>query len=175
MRVTITNTKELAKQRLLHALVSIHFSERYYRYYEQTRQRSPQELITHENILQALDSTGFDFKFDTREKFFYHREKHDVFQVSLHIAFTSSAAEFILAVKTPVGSVGGPFSLLAEEVALQYDAGFSYLPPYPDPLFSNLQELQEVILFGISLFEDAKQAFLSSAERRSPILALRRT
>lgn len=169
------NTKELAKQRLLHALVSIHFSERYYRYYEQTRQRSPQELIAPENIVQALGSTGLDFKFDTREKFFYHREKHDAFQLSLHIAFTSSAAEFILAVKTPDGSIGGPFSLLAEEVALQHDADFFYLPPYPDPLFSNLQELKEVIMFGTSIFKDAKWSFLSFAEHQSPTLALRGT
>lgn len=167
------NTKESAKQRLIHALVGIHFSERYYRYYEQTCHRSPQKFMAHENIVKALISTGLDFKFDTREKFFYHREKHDAFQISLHVAFTSSAVEFILAVKTPVGHIGGPFSLLAEEVALRHDAGFSYSPPYPDPLFSDLQELREVILFGTSLFEDAKQAFLEAAGHQSPATALR--
>lgn len=157
------NTKEAANQTLIAALITIQFSERYYSYYEQTCHRPPQELIAHEEIIQTLVSTGLDFKFDTREKFFYHREKRDAFQFGLHAAFTSSSAELILVIKTPVGYIGGPFSLLARHAALRHDADFSYSPPYPKLMFSDKQELREVILFGASLFEDAKQAFIASA------------
>lgn len=161
------NTKEAANQTLISALASIRFSERYYDYYGQTRHRPPQNFMAREEIIQTLASTGLDFKFDTREKFFYHHEKHDAFQLGLHAAFTSSTAELILVIKTPAGYIGGPFSLLARQVALRHDANFSYSPPYPKLLFSDKQELGEVILFGISLFEDAKQAFIASAERQA--------
>lgn len=142
-------------------LSKIDFDKRYYEYYENCRSRRKMTSCSREDFETALSSTSRGFKYYKKENFFSYKEMHQKGEFILNVAFPYSTVEFILSIKTKDGAIGGPFSKLAREVAQLREPSFEYSPPYPKIPFSNLDELLEVVKFGVLLFEDAKQVILS--------------
>jgi hypothetical protein len=149
--------------KLYKLLSQMEFAERYYRFFQQTQRNYQGEAsFEQEDFADALSSTGVDFKYDKRERFFGHKESHPSCDLTLNVAFLDDSVEFILAVKTSQGYIGGPFTVLARQVKRLGTPDFDYSPRSPKPQFSNAEQLQDVVNFGVLLFKDAKRVILSA-------------
>jgi hypothetical protein len=156
----MTNQEALSTK-LLERLRKIDFDRRYFDYYRVHADRENSTMRTTRADLEAvLSDTPLNFKYYTKENFFQHKERHPRCELVLNIAFPYSTAEFILHVRTNCGPAGGPYPLLARQVATMRDPDFVASPRSPKLPFSNAIELKEVVQFGLSLFEDAKRAIL---------------
>ncbi|HAG83791.1 MAG TPA: hypothetical protein DCL61_22245 [Cyanobacteria bacterium UBA12227] len=142
-------------------LAGINFEKRYYEYYENCRGREKMAGYNRQDCEAVLASTSLEFKYYKKENFFSHKQVYKKNEFILNVAFPYSTVELIFSVKAKDEVIGGPFSLLARQVAQLREPNFEYSPPYPKIRFSNLDELQEAVKFGISLFEDVKQVILS--------------
>lgn len=153
--------KERLSSKLPELMLKIYFDKKYYEYYENCKNREKMTGCKREVFEAALSASYLKFKYYKKEDFFSYKEMHQKCEYILNIAFPYSTVELILSIKTKNGVIGGPFSKLAREVAQMRDPSFEYSPPYPKIPFSNIDELQEVVKFGVLLFEDAKQVILS--------------
>jgi hypothetical protein len=78
----------------------------------------------------------------------------------LNASFRDRVLELVLAIKTPSGTVGGPFHLLALQAALSKNPEFAHTPPYPRIPFGSRDELSEAVSFGFSLYREARDLIL---------------
>lgn len=147
--------------RLAEVLRSIDFDKRYYSMAAATRRyrtSSPSSLAK-ADFERALGETGQRFRYHSGEKFFGSETKTiGRCTLSLNVSFRHDQAQFILSVRTADGVVGGPFSGLAEDVALLRDPDFTSDPPYPTLPFSNDEQLREVVRLGMELYAEAERA-----------------
>jgi hypothetical protein len=147
--------------KLVELLAGIDFGKRYYAFYEQARQVGRMPGLTREDVQAVISGARLTFKYNKREDFFDHNERHDRLEVGLNVAVAYSTVELIFKLKTEVGHVGGPFPLLARQVERLSDPNFSYTPGSPKLPFSNLDELQAAVDFGVGLYEDARRTVLA--------------
>ncbi|MBD2609890.1 hypothetical protein H6G94_01130 [Nostoc punctiforme FACHB-252] len=158
------NEQKIFSYQLLELLNQINFSQKYYDYYAKSKENSSQEksVLKTEDFAAALSSTSLDFSYNKKERFFHYEENNNKWQFELNISFSKSYIELILSVENELlGYAGGPFPKLAREAAQLSNPNFQYSPASPKIPFSNREELQEAVNFGVSLFEEIKQAILS--------------
>ncbi|HEX6288587.1 MAG TPA: hypothetical protein VFZ66_05315 [Herpetosiphonaceae bacterium] len=147
--------------KLIRILSKINFADRYYQFYEIGRDRPEMSNYQQDDLIEVLSNTPLEFKYVKKDKFFVYKEKHQTCNLTLKVSFQHSQVDWLFHIETKQGPVGGPYSLLARESKQLDDPDFTYSPRSPRPHFSNLDELQEAVNFGISLFEDAKNAVLA--------------
>ena len=158
--------REVLTERLLGLLAQIDFDRHYFGYYlaHADRKSSPMRAPSITALKDALNQTALDFAYKSRERFFAHTEQHQQCVVGLNVALLGSSVEFILSVRTDAGYIGGPFPELARQVARKRDPEFTVSPASPKLPFSNEDQLREVVGFGVSLFEDARDAIVSAGD-----------
>lgn len=137
----------------------IGFSTRYYEFYERRKglKCGPLGSEVYESVLRA---TGLEFKYDKRERFYGNREFIGACELILNASFRDGVLEFVLAIRTSSGTVGGPFHLLAFQVALLKNPDFVHTPAYPRLPFGSRDELSEVVSFGFELYREARDLIL---------------
>jgi hypothetical protein len=144
----------LSEKALLQIFVDISFADRFYDLYETTRSRMGADEIAPEAVAEVLEDLGFDYAKSGR---FYRRSKRQGgCKIDFHVSVRSIAVELILVVKAGDAVVGGPFAGIAEDVKLLDDPDFAYSPPYPKPLFSSRQELEEIMAFGCQIYDEVQ-------------------
>jgi hypothetical protein len=154
--------KQTLTTKLVELLAEIEFDRKYYDFYRSLADSEDRKTnLSRADFETALLQISLAFDYHKGEDFFLYRGICPSVDVELRVAFTYNSAEFILTVKTVAGSIGGPFPRLARLVALQRDANFSPFPRSPKLPFANKQELQSVVEFGVSLFEEAKMLICS--------------
>jgi hypothetical protein len=158
------NEQELSSAQLLKLLEKIDFSRKYYDYYAKNSEliysNQKRFTCTIKYFAAVGSTTALDFKYKTNERFFHHKQNYGNCELILNVAFPYSSVELIFYVKNEHGYVGGPFPKLAREVAQLSDPHFKYSPAAPKLPFSNKDELQQAVNFGISLFKEIKQAII---------------
>jgi len=155
------DAKQTAGAKLIDLLSGIEFARRYYDFEKTSRERAGNWGMGRKDFEAALAATSLSFVYEAKERFFKHEQAHEHCAISLGVAFSASTIEMILYVKTKHGYIGGPFPLLARQVAQLRDPNFVYAPPFPKLTFSNVDGLHRAIQFGVSLFRDAKRSILS--------------
>lgn len=154
---------------LIDLLRGMDFGRRYFDFYEALPKRrdGSGHKAGRKELEAALAETGVDFRYFAGEKFFQHLEHHPHCDLTLNAASPYSQAEFILYVETGSAGAGGPYPRLARLVVQAADPDFAPDPPSPKLPFSDEAGLREVVRFGVSLFEEARDAILAYAENRS--------
>jgi hypothetical protein len=155
--------KATMRARLVELLAEIDFARRYYDFYQGIKGRPAMPGLGPEVVAAALETTGLAFKYDAREQYFGHKQKHERAEFGLNVAFAQSQLELILAIKTRHGVVGGSYALLAAAVERRRQPDFVFSPPYPALPFGDEGQLREVVTFGVELFEEIKRAVEASA------------
>lgn len=145
--------------KLIEILAGIGFSTRYYAFCD-LRKGVKGGAWGPEAYEAALGTTGLEFKYDKRERFYGHQESVGTCQLILNAAFRDGVLELVLAIRTPSGTVGGPFHLLALQSALSKDGDFVHTPPYPRIPFGSREELDEAVRFGFELYREARDLIL---------------
>jgi hypothetical protein len=156
-------TAERLRREFLELIAQIDFAERYYRYITSHRDASPGTAprVSRADVEDILVATGLDFEYVTREHAFLHHERTPHGQLTLGIKVDDSV-ESVLSLKTKHGVVGGPFAVLARQVAQFRDESFTFTPRAPRLPFSTLDDLREAIRFTVELFHDATRVITSS-------------
>jgi hypothetical protein len=158
----ITDNDHSLHIRFINLLSRIGFDTRYYQYCDINGDRGG-AIAGIEDFRKALESTGLEFQYISKmEKLFVHKCGDGQTKIELRIAFLHSSIEMILSVIANKGSVGGPYHVLAMESAKSRNPSFAHSPPYPRLPYSNIQELEEALRFGIDLFYDIVKAIHSS-------------
>jgi hypothetical protein len=154
---------------LIDLLRGMDFGRRYFDFYEALPKRrdGSGHKAGRKELGAALAETGLDFRYFAGEKFFQHVEHHPRCDIMLHVRFRYSQAEFMLYVKAGSAIAGCPYPRLARLVVQATDPDFAPDPPSPKLPFSDEAGLREVVRFGVSLFEEARDTILAYAENRS--------
>jgi hypothetical protein len=152
---------------LIRILASIGFDDRYYSYL--ATKSSPSQPATRRFSLDefsaSLASTGLEFKFHRKEKFFGHSETTAGYRFVLNALFTDATLELVLGVTMASGEViGGPYALLARDVRLLSGRSVPEGAPYPKLPFYDQTTLSEAVQLGVSLFKDIRLAILSNQQ-----------
>lgn len=159
---------DLNRDELLKLLKELHFDERYYALYEQFRDRSGKVIYTQADVMAAVTSTGLDFSYHPREKFYAYKERFSLGTVGLHIAVPNATVEFVLVLEAAGKQIGAPFPALARNVALLKNPAFSYEPRSPKIPFVKIVDLHEIMQQGILLFQDITGAVLARSHTVQP-------
>lgn len=148
------------ENKLITLLANMNFATHYYSTYETFKGKQPSTKFEVNDYLEAINAVSeMPFKYYKKEKFFGIREKWGELVVKFNIAlYHNCAIEFILAVQTPAGFVGGPFPRLANLAAKLNQPDFSYTPRFPRLPFSTKEELRQVMQFGVEIYEETKNA-----------------
>jgi len=154
---------QLLTEQALEVLAKIDFAGRYYDYYKSRAEieKKGNSTLNQEDFETVLSQSGMKFKYVKKDKFFSCKEISRSLSFELKIAFPYSTVELILSIKDGTEYFGGPFARIARQVAQVADPSFSPYPASPKLPFSNVEELQEAIQFGISLFKEVKITLLS--------------
>jgi hypothetical protein len=142
-------------EKLLNVLATKNFASRFYGLYE--RLRGNRDAMGTKELGRALSDTGISFAFNTKEKFYRHADVIDGIEVSLGAACIPSGVELLLYLRKDGTIAGGPFHVLAEEVAIRSDPGFSYSPAYPKLPAASAQDLDEIVRFGLTVRQEIEQ------------------
>ncbi|WP_407889377.1 hypothetical protein [Scytonema sp. NUACC26] len=163
--------QEKLSNQLIRVLNAINFSQRYYNFYEQKKEaissHKKKSMASYEDLAAALSSISQDFKYYKKENLITYKETFDKWEFVLNIAFTFSYVELILSIKNEHEYAGGPFPKLAREAAQLSDPEFKYSPASPKIPFSNPTEFLSAVNFGISVFQEVKQAILPDEIKQS--------
>ena len=166
------NEQELSSAKLLKLLEKIGFSQKYYDYYAKNSEfiysNQKHFTCTIKDFAAVLSTTALDFKYKKNERFFHHKQNYGKCELILNVAFPYTSVELIFYVKNEHEYVGGPFPKLAREVAQLSDPHFKYSPAAPKLPFSNRDELQQAVNFGVSLFKEIKQAIIDEEWYSNP-------
>jgi hypothetical protein len=148
---------------LLDVLEAIDFDRSYYGFYESIRDRSQKrwEGARREDFEAVLSRTGLEFSYDKKERFFAYREKRDSMTLGLNVAFRYGEAEFILVARIDGEEIGGPFPMLAYHIGRRRDPSFQPSPSRPRLPFSDRENLEDVVRFGVELYGRARDAMLA--------------
>jgi hypothetical protein len=158
--------EECLQAQFVDLLVKMDFARRYYEFYEKVRNRGPMRTFNPEEAKAVLASISPAFRYVKKERFFRCTDTADGFKFLLNVAdLHHSQVEFIFYEKTH--SIGGTYHGLAADVSRLSDPDFSYDPPYPRLDFSNLKQMKEAVVFGVSLYEEMKTAILGCSEWES--------
>lgn len=156
--------RAIHQKRLVELLRDVNFGTRYYEYCDAHVLSEPGFSPALAAQERALANTGLAFKYDRRERFFGYREGKDNRSLRLNVTFGRHDIEFGLAFETKAGIVGAPFHLLAERVAqLEHGNEWEHSPRYPRVSFSDEQEFEQAVAFGIALYQDARTRILAEA------------
>ncbi|MEC4815532.1 MAG: hypothetical protein SAK29_19985 [Scytonema sp. PMC 1069.18] len=163
--------QEKLSNQMIQVLNAIHFPQRYYNFYEQKKEaissHKKKSMASHKDLVAAFSSMSLDFKYYQKENLMTHKEKFEQWELVLNIAFTFDYVELILSIKNEHEYAGGPFPKLAREAAQLLDPEFKYSPASPKIPFSNLTEFLSAVNFGISVFQEVKQAILPDEIKQS--------
>ena len=145
------------KEELLNIMRPIDFDRRYYSFYEELRDKESDRVWTKEEIARSLAEFDLIFKYVSSDRLFMHSSAVRSTKMSLSVRVRDSEAELLIEIAKESELTGGPFQLLAKEVAESRNPGFSYDPPYPWLPFVSEQDFKAIVRFGIGVFEDIKE------------------
>jgi hypothetical protein len=146
---------------LSHVLRGIEFDRRYHGCFAEIRHReSAEQGFDRGDIEAALAGSPLTFTYNEGERFFGHLERREGYDVGLNLACSWSSLELILVLRTARGHIGGPFPMLALDVARDRDPAFTLDPPYPHLPFHTHEQLREVVDVGLELYADVRQAIV---------------
>ena len=105
---------------LISMLAEIDFANRYYKMYETLKDSKKSARFTLDDYREAISTaTNMASTYNKKEKFFGIRDTWRHLPVKFNIAlYYDSAIEFILAINTPAGGIGGTYHGLAHKTAL---------------------------------------------------------
>ena len=149
------------QKKLVKQLATIDFGKRYYAF-QKKHKGDCMDSYAAADIRDALDQFPMKFTHNKRENFYSSAEKHDGFRLWLNIRVTDAVVEFVLNLEKGAICIGGPFAGLAEEVVALRGRANVPNPAWPRPAFATLEELSEILKFGIALFQEAREVILSS-------------
>lgn len=160
MAIKQKSEKDKLKLELLNSLAQIDFPKKFYTYYEKIRNHNQLNDLDQEDYAAAFKNCDIKVTYNKNERFFTYEENNQTHKLKLKLAFAYSTVELILEFETKHGYIGGVLTGLAMDAAKLSDPKFTYSPPYPKFPFSNMEELQDIIKFSISLFDEIKQAII---------------
>lgn len=147
--------KSALEAKLVALLARIDFARRYYAFCDQHADRTPDRSLKRADCERLLKTTGLAFKYESRERFFSYREPGSTLDLVLNVAL-AHGLELILTFRTPTGTLGGPFHVLAAEVAQLSEPGVAHDPPYPRLPYHDLEDLREALALGLDLYQEAR-------------------
>jgi hypothetical protein len=156
------DTQRQLQAELVTRLAGIDFARRYYEFYERHPLGGQRPALGQAGYQAAIDRLPMEFTYHRRERFFGTVEWHGETAVGLNVAFSESRVELILTVQVGGVRFGGPFPLLARQVAQLDNPAFAYEPRSPKLPFRDEAGLHEAVEFGAALFEDARRAILGA-------------
>jgi hypothetical protein len=157
-------TRKDHEQRLAELLRDIDFSGRYYGYCDQHPLKAAKFALSPAEQRRLIASTGLDFEYDSRERFFGHREGNESRRVQLNISFDDRYVELGLSFSTGAGVIGGPFHVLAEKVErLVHGPDWDRDPRYPRLRFTSNEEAEHAVSLGLELYRDARARILGES------------
>lgn len=153
--------KQILSRKLIEVLATVDFATRYYSFCDSQRAKVGETALTFKDFEAALRTMPLSVRYNSKEKFFLHEQADGPLHFSLRVAFTVSSIEMMLYLGIERAIVGGPFSVLAKQVAQLHNPNFNHSPAYPKLPFSDAEKLVDALQFGVSLFQDVKRAILS--------------
>ena len=151
--------KAALERELIDLLARHDFHRRYYELYEAAKHRGEMSGVGRKVLEQELAATGYEFSYNKQEDSFDSAATVNATVVSVHAGVAGSKAELSLNVRERDAVAGGPFSVLALKAARLKDPAYRHDPPYPTLPFSNRQELQDILKYGLQVFETVKNEF----------------
>ncbi|KXT78149.1 hypothetical protein [Streptococcus sp. DD13] len=121
--------------------------------------RSRLNYLDGELVMDMIAKSGYTPQFDSKEKFFKFYEQVDDITFGLHFILFNGTVEFIWAVtrgkEILAGSPWGIYPRLLIDPSCRIRK----------PIFSDYDELEEILDKGFAIYEDFKQAFLKIAAK----------
>ncbi|WP_280395879.1 hypothetical protein [Nocardia brasiliensis] len=144
---------------LLELLRHIDFGGRYFQYYETliNRSRRDDHSISSDDFAKILAETGLPFRYFRREKFFGYIERRRGYDIFLHTIPRRSATEFALYLSTRPGVIGGPWSILSQQLLRGSHSEVEYFHESRNLPFSSDETLHQIAHFGVALFRQARE------------------
>lgn len=157
-------TREDHQRRLAELLHGIDFSGRYYAQCDAHPLTASTFALPFAEQRRLVESTGLDFRYDSRERFFGHREAAPPHLIQLNVIFDDRYVEPGLSFRTGAGVIGGPYHVLAREV--EHVAKGPHLdrdPRYPRLRFVTTEEAERQFAFGMALFRESRPLILGES------------
>lgn len=157
-------TREDHERRLAELLSDMDFSDRYYTQCDTRPLTASTYVLSPEEQRRLIASTGLEFAYDSRERFFGHREEAPPHRIRLNIIFGERYVEPVLAFSTGAGVIGGPFHVLARRTeAFVRGPELDRDPRYPRLRFISTDEAERQFAFAIELFRDTRPVILGES------------
>ncbi len=156
-------TQRQLQAELVARLAGIDFARRYYELYERHPHDGQRPALGQADYQAAIDRLPMEFTYHRRERFFGTVEWHGETAGGLNIAFSETRVELILTVQVGGVRFGGPFPLLARQVARLDNPAFTYEPRSPKLPFGDEAGLHEAVDSGAALYENARRAILGTS------------
>lgn len=153
----------IQESQLLDLLERIDFGRRYYAYCDAHAGKTAAPQLTHADHQHVLDESGLAFKYDAKERFFGHRDRHGAVTLVLN-AIIRTDLELVLALKGPSETVGGTFHGLSYKLMRAEQPEFQHSPRYPRLPFHTRDELAAALTFGLTLYREACALIVSHLE-----------
>jgi hypothetical protein len=135
------------------------FDERFYSIFEQLRNRATDRKWKKDEIASILEETGLRFEYVKSERFFNHAEIVGNMRLEVGVNVRQSEVELLLNIYRGEEGTGGPFQLLAKQVADRRQPGFNFDPPYPWLPAASIDDMRLIARFAITVFNELKKAF----------------
>ena len=127
---------------------------------EKLRYETPLKYLDGELVMDMISEAGYTPGFDPKEKFFKFYEKIEDYRFGLHIVLYNGTVELIWAVKDKEKSIAGmPWGIYSR---LMIDPDYRI----KKPIFSDYDELEDILKTAFKIYEDFKQVFLEIAEQK---------
>jgi hypothetical protein len=157
-------TCENHERRLSELLRDIDFSGRYYAYCDAHPLEEATFALSPAEQRRLIASTGLDFKYNARDRFFAHIEGNEARRLQLNISFEDRYVELGLSFRTGAGVIGGPFHVLAHNVErLLHGPDLKREPRHPRLRFTSTDDADQAFELGLDLYRDARTQILGES------------
>jgi hypothetical protein len=134
------------------------FGQRYYEFCE-ARTHRPPSTLRRADFTDAIAATGLAFRYDRGEDFFQLVEPRGGVELRFHVIVRNSTVELGVYFVVARGLGGRTLHGLAHDLELA--RGVAHTPRYPRARFSNREDLDEVLAFGVALYHELGDVVLA--------------
>jgi hypothetical protein len=145
---------------LLSALIRMNFAKRYYDFCDASSGKATVECVmAKKDIDEAISAHDPGFKYFAKDKLYCYLETGEYGKIGLNISLLyGNLVELIIVLQVGEDDYTDLVTAIAEDVAKMENPNFSHDPPYPKMAFVDYNDLNNILDFSVSLFEDFKIA-----------------
>lgn len=144
-------------ERVKPILEKVNFIDRYRKLSQQYEDNDYRmEKFSYDQVIEIMSDLGYEVSYDRKENFFKLLENNQGLETQLNINLKYGSVELILGVvkDNERYTVGGPFGMIARLMGES--------ERIKKPVFSNYDQLREVLKDSFQLYEDVKKNLMQN-------------